>query len=105
MLQQRNPQHRSNETSTIINNKFNSSNDTDTSSVDPMSPLMIASVQPKTGMVLIFPQCVGADVMDHYAKLHWPTHEGSPVHIGSPVSKYVIRSDLLFAEVISNPHP
>ena len=78
-----------------------SNDDTHSSNADhPMA--MIASIQPKTGMVLIFPQCVGEDVMDQYAKLHWPTHEGSPVNVGSGASKYVIRSDVLFAEVI--PH-
>ena len=69
---------------------------------------MIASIVPQTGMVLIFPQCVGAEVLEQYARYHWPTHEGSPVHkntMGSE-SKYVIRSDLLFAEVqVRNENP
>jgi hypothetical protein len=72
---------------------------------------MIASVKPQTGMCLIFPQCVGEDVMDSYAKYYWPTHEGSPVQsltssltttaTAQTEPKYVIRSDLLFAEVIT----
>jgi hypothetical protein len=80
-------------------NKFEVQEDT-ADHFDDTTNRMIASIQPQTGMVLIFPQCVGVDVMDQYAKYHWPMHEGSPVHLGSPVSKYVIRSDLLFAEVI-----
>jgi hypothetical protein len=59
----------------------------------------IASVRPRTGSCLIFPQCVGEDVMESYARSHWPMHEGSPVQPGSRQAKYVIRSDLLFAEV------
>jgi hypothetical protein len=61
--------------------------------------VLMASVRPKTGSCLIFPQCVGEDVMESYARSHWPMHEGSPVRTGSCQSKYVIRSDLLFAEV------
>lgn len=60
----------------------------------------IASVRPITGSCLVFPQCVGEGMVD-YAREHWPLHEGSPVRTGSP--KYVIRSDILFAEVLSNP--
>jgi hypothetical protein len=61
--------------------------------------VLMASVRPKTGSCLIFPQCVGEDVMESYARPNWPMHEGSPVRTGSRQSKYVIRSDLLFAEV------
>jgi hypothetical protein len=60
----------------------------------------MASVRPVTGSCLIFPQCVGEETME-YARHHWPLHEGSPVHSGSP--KYVIRSDILFAELKSPP--
>jgi hypothetical protein len=78
-------------------------------------PAIIASVRPKTGMCLIFPQCVGADVMEQYAQYYWPRHEGSPVRpkntnstststssSTSSSSKYVIRSDLLFADIVSD---
>jgi len=54
---------------------------------------LMASVKPRKGSVLVFPQAVGEDNVD-YARLHWSTHEGSPVITGRP--KYVIRSDVLF---------
>jgi hypothetical protein len=77
---------------------------------DGAPPPIIASVRPKTGMCLIFPQCVGADVMEQYAQYYWPRHEGSPVRpknknsttTTSSSPKYVIRSDLLFAEISSD---
>lgn len=56
---------------------------------------MIASIRPKTGSCLVFPQGVYEKGTD-YAKQHWPYHEGSPVRTGSP--KYVIRTDILFEE-------
>ena len=55
---------------------------------------VIASVRPKTGSVLIFPQAVGEAAVD-YARQQWPLHEGSPV-LSGPSPKYVIRSDALF---------
>jgi len=57
---------------------------------------LLASVKPKAGSVLIFPQAVGEDAVA-YAREHWPLHEGSPVTGGSR-PKYVIRSDLLIAK-------
>ena len=54
---------------------------------------MIASIYPKTGSVLLFPQAT-SDEEREYAKEFWPLHEGAPVDSGR--SKYVIRSDLLF---------
>jgi predicted O-methyltransferase YrrM len=54
---------------------------------------LIASVKPKAGSCLLFPQGVGEEAVE-YARQHWPLHEGSPVTSGSP--KYVIRSDALF---------
>lgn len=54
---------------------------------------LIASVRPKPGSCLLFPQGVGEEAVE-YARKHWPLHEGSPVRSGRP--KYVIRSDVLF---------
>ena len=56
---------------------------------------LLASVRPKQGSVLIFPQAVGQDATD-YARQHWPLHEGAPVSSGTR-PKYIIRSDVLFA--------
>ena len=58
------------------------------------SDQLLASVQPKTGSILIFPQAAGTDAAN-YAENHWPQHEGSPVSDGSHRPKYVIRSDVL----------
>jgi predicted O-methyltransferase YrrM len=58
-------------------------------------PSVIASVRPVAGSCLVFPQGVGEAAVD-YARKYWPLHEGAPVTSGSP--KYVIRSDILFAE-------
>ena len=55
----------------------------------------IAAVRPVAGSCLVFPQAVGGDATQ-YARKFWPLHEGSPVVSGRP--KYVIRSDILFAE-------
>jgi predicted O-methyltransferase YrrM len=55
---------------------------------------VIASVRPKAGSILVFPQAVGDDAVNH-ARQHWPLHEGSPVLSGKR-PKYVIRSDILF---------
>lgn len=55
---------------------------------------VIASVRPKAGSILVFPQAVGDNAIDH-ARQHWPLHEGSPVLSGTR-PKYVIRSDILF---------
>ena len=59
------------------------------------SSLIVASVRPRAGAVLMFPQGVGVEAVD-YARQHWPLHEGSPVLPGSNRPKYVIRSDALF---------
>jgi predicted O-methyltransferase YrrM len=55
---------------------------------------VIASVRPKTGSALVFPQAIGEDAVQ-YAREHWPLHEGAPVVSGTR-PKYVIRSDVLF---------
>ena len=56
---------------------------------------LLASMTPRAGSCLIFPQGVGEEAVE-YARQNWPLHEGSPVIDGSP--KYVIRSDVLFTE-------
>jgi predicted O-methyltransferase YrrM len=58
-------------------------------------PQVIASIRPKAGSVLVFPQAVGEEAVEH-ARQHWPVHEGAPVSSGNR-PKYVIRSDVLFA--------
>jgi hypothetical protein len=60
---------------------------------------VIASIQPKTGSILLFPQAVGEEAVE-YARQYWPLHEGSPVFKGRP--KYVIRSDVLFSKAIDS---
>ena len=61
---------------------------------------VIASIKPKTGSILIFPQGQNENEVE-YARQHWPTHEGTPVYSSSSSThkarpKYVIRSDILF---------
>jgi predicted O-methyltransferase YrrM len=74
--------------------KWKSYDDVDYGEAQP-PPSVIASVRPVTGSCLVFPQGVGRAAVD-YARKYWPLHEGAPVMSGSP--KYVIRSDILFAE-------
>jgi predicted O-methyltransferase YrrM len=69
--------------------------DNDDNGTPPPPPSVIASVRPVAGSCLVFPQGVGEAAVD-YAREHWPLHEGAPVMSGSP--KYVVRSDILFAE-------
>ncbi|CAM9671024.1 unnamed protein product, partial [Choristocarpus tenellus] len=57
---------------------------------------VIATVRPRQGSVLVFPQAVGETARDH-AWEHWPTHEGSPLTSG-PRAKYVVRSDILYKD-------
>ena len=77
-------------------------------SADNINPSVVASIQPTTGAILVFPQCVGEDAME-FARQHWPLHEGSPVdHLpnNQPTrSKYVIRSDILFRRVSQDVNP
>ncbi len=70
--------------------------------VSSSSPEVIASIQPKAGSVLFFPQAVGEDAVN-YARSNWPLHEGSPVtsSLSDSRAKYVIRSDILFTKVRS----
>ena len=55
---------------------------------------VIASIQPRTGSILIFPQAVSEEAVERARHL-WPLHEGSPV-ISGKRPKYVIRTDVLF---------
>jgi len=66
--------------------------------MEDQEPSIIASIKPKAGSILVFPQAVGEDAVE-YARSHWPLHEGSPTFIGSHRPKYVIRSDILFEQV------
>ena len=58
---------------------------------------LLAAVKPRAGSILLFPQAVGEEAVEH-ARVHWPLHEGSPVKAGSSRPKYVIRSDLMVAK-------
>jgi len=55
---------------------------------------VIASIRPRAGSILVFPQAVGEDAVER-ARYMWPLHEGSPVTSGRR-PKYVIRTDVLF---------
>jgi len=60
---------------------------------------VIASIKPRAGSILVFPQAVSESSVDR-ARYVWPLHEGSPV-ISGKRPKYVIRTDVLF-ETIKN---
>jgi hypothetical protein len=55
---------------------------------------VIASIQPRAGNILVFPQAVSEEAVER-ARYLWPLHEGSPV-ISGRRPKYVIRTDVLF---------
>jgi hypothetical protein len=55
---------------------------------------VIASIQPKSGSILVFPQAISEEAVEK-ARYLWPLHEGSPVTSGQR-PKYVIRTDVLF---------
>lgn len=61
---------------------------------------VIASVKPRTGSMLVFPQAISESAVERARHL-WPLHEGSPVTSGER-PKYVIRTDVLFETVIDN---
>ncbi|KAL3802350.1 hypothetical protein HJC23_007175 [Cyclotella cryptica] len=61
---------------------------------------VIASIQPRTGSILVFPQAVAEEAVER-ARYLWPLHEGSPV-ISGRRPKYVIRTDILFETNPSN---
>lgn len=58
---------------------------------------VIASVKPRAGSILVFPQAISEPAVER-ARFLWPQHEGSPVTSGSR-PKYVIRTDVLFETV------
>jgi predicted O-methyltransferase YrrM len=63
-------------------------------SSDDLQENVIASIQPRAGSILIFPQAVSEEAVER-ARYLWPLHEGSSVTSGKR-PKYVIRTDVLF---------
>jgi predicted O-methyltransferase YrrM len=61
---------------------------------------VIASIKPRTGSILVFPQAVSESAVER-ARCVWPLHEGSPVTFGKR-PKYVIRTDVLFESITNN---
>ena len=62
---------------------------------------VIASIKPRAGSILVFPQAIGEDAVEK-ARYIWPLHEGSPVDSLSNRPKYVIRTDVLFESVVKD---
>jgi len=61
--------------------------------------VVIASVRPRAGSMLVFPQAVTEEAVERAREI-WPLHEGSPVlSSGSGRPKYVIRTDVLFETI------
>ena len=64
--------------------------------------VVIASVRPRAGSMLVFPQAVTEEAVERAREI-WPLHEGSPVaSSGSGRPKYVIRTDVLFETITTN---
>eukprot|EP00957_Ditylum_brightwellii_P159148 12112311-Ditylum_brightwellii.AAC.1 len=61
---------------------------------------VVASIKPKQGSILVFPQAVGEEHLE-YANQYWNLHEGSAV-TGGKRGKYVIRTDVLFSTTKGN---
>lgn len=61
---------------------------------------VIASIQPRAGSVLVFPQAVSEDAVERAREI-WPLHEGSRVTSGNR-AKYVIRTDVLFETTLKD---
>lgn len=61
---------------------------------------VIASVQPRAGSILVFPQAVSEEAVER-ARQIWPLHEGSQVTSGNR-AKYVIRTDVLFETTVQD---
>jgi len=59
---------------------------------------VIASVKPRAGSILVFPQAISEAAVER-ARWLWPLHEGSPVTSGTR-PKYVIRTDVLFETIV-----
>lgn len=63
---------------------------------------VIASVKPRAGSILVFPQAVSESAVER-ARTLWPLHEGSPVTSSTNGRhKYVIRTDILFETIANN---
>jgi len=61
---------------------------------------VIASIKPRTGQILVFPQAISEECVER-ARYLWPLHEGSPVSSGNR-PKYVIRTDVLFETIVND---
>jgi len=61
---------------------------------------VIASVKPRTGSMLVFPQAISESAVER-VRHRWPLHEGSPVTSGERPT-YVVRTDVLFETVIDD---
>ena len=61
---------------------------------------VIASIKPRTGSILVFPQAIGEEAVERAREI-WPQHEGSPVTSGNR-PKYVIRTDVLFETIVND---
>lgn len=61
---------------------------------------VIASVQPRAGSILVFPQAVSEEAVERAREI-WPLHEGSQVTSGNR-AKYVIRTDVLFETTVQD---
>ena len=77
-----------------------SNNDNTNNNEDSYDDSVIASIQPRAGSVLIFPQAVSEEAVERAREI-WPLHEGSRVTSGNR-SKYVIRTDVLFETTIQD---
>ncbi|KAL3771452.1 hypothetical protein ACHAW5_000107 [Stephanodiscus triporus] len=62
--------------------------------------VVIASIRPRAGSILVFPQAVTESAVERAREI-WPLHEGSPVISGAR-PKYVIRTDVLFETITTN---
>jgi hypothetical protein len=62
--------------------------------------VVIASVRPRAGSILIFPQAITEAAVER-ARGIWPLHEGRPVTSGT-WRKYVIRTGVPFEKVVRN---
>ena len=61
---------------------------------------IIASVKPRAGSILVFPQAVSEEAVER-ARQIWPLHEGSQVTSGDR-AKYVIRTDVMFETTVQD---
>ena len=73
---------------------------------DEEGSTVIASIKPRAGSILVFPQAVSESAVER-ARNIWPLHEGSPVTSTTDSSyrsrpKYVIRTDVLFETITTH---